>query len=106
MAKTIDLKMPRWLMGQDPTSKRDNLHYMTHLQTPRFSARWCFGPPSPKPKDPSRLFVESGDGDLVHVYDFLWSDKEPDDDEFEQLMNDAIEAVDQWLENNIVPPTR
>ncbi|MBF0255749.1 MAG: hypothetical protein HQL47_04665 [Gammaproteobacteria bacterium] len=106
MAKKIDLKMPRWLMGQDPNSRRENLHYLTHLQPPRFSARWCFGPPSPKPKNPEQVFVETGEGDLVHIYDFLWTDPTPDPDAFDSLMNEAIDAVDQWLENNIAPPTR
>lgn len=98
--------MPRWLMGQDPSCKRENLHYVTHLQQPRFCARWCFGPPNPKPKNPEQVFIEEGEGDLVHIYDFLWIDAEPDPADFDLLMNDAIDAVDQWLENNIIPPTR
>jgi hypothetical protein len=98
--------MPRWLMGQDPGSKKENLHYLTHLQAPQFTARWCFGPPKPKPKHPDQVFVEDGEGDLVHIFDFLWVDDEPDDDAFAALMADAIDAVDQWLENNIAPPTR
>lgn len=98
--------MPRWLMGQDPSSRRDDLHYLTHLQSPRFSARWCFGPPRPKPKKTEELYIEDGEGDLVHIYDFLWIDEAPSKEEFNALMREAIDSVDQWLDNNIAPPTR
>ena len=98
--------MPRWLMGEDPASKMDNLHYIIHQDKPRFTARWCFGPPSPPPKAGSRLFVEDGEGDPVHFFEFLWIDEEPDDATFTKLMNKAVDVVDQWLENNREPPTR
>lgn len=106
MTKKTDLKMPRWLMGQDPNSKKENLHYITHMQAPNFTARWCFGPPKPKPKNPNRVYIETGDGDLVHIYDFQWAGDEPGDEDFKRLMCEAIDAVDQWLENNTIPPTR
>ena len=106
MSKKIDLKMPAWLMGQDPGSKNENLHYMTHLHSPQFTARWCFGPPNPKPRDPDSLYIEDGEGDLVHVFDFQWLDAKPDQAAFQKLMNKAIDAVDQWLDNNLAPPMK
>lgn len=106
MSNLSKLKMPRWLMGQDPLTANDPVHYMVHQRAPRFTARWCFGAPSTEPKDPSRIFVEKGEGDSVHVFDFLWIDEAPDDKKFDKLMNEAINAIDQWLENNMAPPTR
>lgn len=106
MTDTPKLDMPRWLMGQNPFVANDPVNYMIHQETPRFTARWCFGPPATPPADPERIFVEDGEGDAVHVYDFLWIDEAPDEQAFNKLMNDAVNAVDQWLENNMAPPTR
>lgn len=106
MSDPSKLKMPRWLMGQDPFKANDPVHYMIHQKTPRFTARWCFGSPISPPKDPSRIFVEQGDGDAVHVFDFIWIDEPPDDKAFDKLMNEGIDAIDQWLENNMAPPIR
>lgn len=106
MARRKNNKMPRWLMGQDPFDRGDTIHYLIHQENPRFVARWCFGPPKPMPKKGEKLFVEKGEGDLVHIYDFNWIDEEPDDKGFSKLMDQAIDTVDQWLENNKEPPTR
>jgi hypothetical protein len=106
MVRRKSNKMPRWLMGQDPYSRDDSLHYLVHQEQPRFTARWCFGPPKPMPKAGERIFIEKGEGDLVHIFDFSWIDEEPDDTAFAKLMGNAIDTVDQWLENNLSPPTR
>jgi hypothetical protein len=106
MAKKIDLRMPKWLVGQDTRSKKDCPLYLTHLEAPQFTARWCFGPPSPKPKD-KQLYIEPSDeGDPVHLFDFHWIDPGVEDEAFEQLMSDAVAAIDQWLENNAPIPER
>ena len=107
MSSFTKLKMPRWLMGENPLIANDPVHYMIHQKAPRFTARWCFGPPSTPPKDDSRMFVEKGEGDSVHIFDILWIDNAPEDEKkFNKLMNDGIDAIDLWLENNSAPPTR
>ncbi|MBU0501337.1 MAG: hypothetical protein KJ558_16500 [Gammaproteobacteria bacterium] len=106
MSNSNSLEIPRWLMGQNPYVADDNIQYLIHQETPRFIARWCFGAPTPPPRDPAHLYVEDGEGDAVHVYDFQWIDTAPDATGFEEMMSDAVEAIDQWLENNMAPPAR
>lgn len=96
-------EMPRWIVGEDPYAEDDEIRYLSHHQAPRFCARWSFGPPPVAPQADSRLYRDDDAGDAIHIFDFAWLDKEPDEDTFNALMEDAIELLDQWLEVNSEP---
>ena len=100
MSSQSSAPLPDWIVGEDPFADSDEVLYLLHQGTPGFYARCCYGPPPETPDSASRHFVDDDGGDALHIYDFTWSGEEPDDRAFEQLMTEAVKALDQWLENN------
>ncbi|MES9963849.1 MAG: hypothetical protein ABW116_09930 [Candidatus Sedimenticola sp. 20ELBAFRAG] len=97
----INRNQPRWIVGEDPFAENDEIGFLVHNREPGFIACWTFGAPPVKPGHIA--YIDDDQGDAVHLFDIRWLDPEPGGDGFTILMNEAVKALDQWLENNSEP---
>lgn len=76
---------------------------ITHTGKPAFKASWLSG--EPDFENISGLFwheENSGGGDDgLLIYDFEWRNGAPEQAAFEELMESAISALDEWISERL-----
>lgn len=75
---------------------------ITHLNAPRFTARWTTGDfPIESVREGALFWTDEGGApeDSIHLYGFTWDDAPPTRSTFEQLMWKAVEAIEHHIMN-------
>lgn len=75
---------------------------ITHLDAPRFTARWTTGEfPIDSVREGGFFWTDEGGSpeDSIHLYGFAWDDPAPGRKAFERLMRDAVEVIERHIMN-------
>lgn len=71
---------------------------IAHLDRPRFCAHWVTGTDLLATIDgPCWSDAGTDDDDSIQLYAFQWTDPMPAQAAFEQLMQQAVSAIDDWI---------
>ena len=73
---------------------------ITHLDAPRFAARWTTGDfPIENVRDGALFWTDEGGApeDSIHLWDFVWEDQMPGQLYFEPLMSLAAQRIECHL---------
>jgi hypothetical protein len=73
---------------------------ITHLVSPRFTARWTTGAfPIEAVREGAFFWTDEGSGgeDAIHLYDFTWEEQPPLSAVVDQLMKAAAMAVERHI---------
>jgi hypothetical protein len=76
---------------------------ITHLDAPRFMARWTTGDfPIDTVREGAFFWTDEGGApeDSIHLYDFIW-DQWSEHREMHTLMAEAVAAIEQHIMNEI-----
>jgi hypothetical protein len=85
-----------WIIEPDASGNATVI--ISHRKTPRFSALWSTGPEIPEGITGLCWSDEgSGNEDQIHIHSFDWMEGPPDQKSFEKLMNEAFQAIDEWI---------
>ena len=71
---------------------------ITHNEKPAFHASWFSGEiEAPQDSLNSFYYEGSGGNDQLLIYGIKWQDEKPDQEPFNDLMDEAISAIDNWI---------
>ena len=77
---------------------------ITHLDAPRFTARWTTGDfPIDHVREGAFFWTDEGGApeDSIHLYGFAWVDLPPTRSTFERLMRRAVEVIERHIMSEI-----
>jgi protein-tyrosine phosphatase len=71
---------------------------INHNEKPAFNASWFSGEiKAPVNSHNSFYYEGSGENDALLIYKIEWQDETPDQESFNNLMDEAISAIDNWI---------
>ena len=71
---------------------------ISHNEKPCFVANWFNGSiKAPEETCESFYYEGSGENDGILIYKIEWQDETPDQEPFNNLMDEAISAIDNWI---------
>ncbi len=71
---------------------------INHNEAPAFIAKWFTGKvKAPEDSLNSFYYEGSGNSDQILIYSIEWQYELPSQDEFNNLMDKAISAIDSWI---------
>lgn len=71
---------------------------INHNQAPAFVANWVSGDEVPENRDAKSFYYEASGGlDQLLIYRIDWQDDKPEKEQFNQIMDEAITALDNWI---------
>ena len=99
--KVGSITTPRWIVGSDPFELTSEGDFIVHQSLPRFTARWAVEGEDLDGVNLSGLsYCDADDEEPIIIYDFIWIDEMPSEDNFRLLMRQAIDAIDAWVMAN------
>ncbi|WP_424973305.1 hypothetical protein [Dinoroseobacter sp. S76] len=75
---------------------------ITHLGSPRFTARWTTGDfPIESVREGAFFWTDEGSGaeDAIHLYAFTWRTGMPSQEALEAAMREAVLQIDRYVTN-------
>ncbi|NOR70850.1 MAG: hypothetical protein GQ532_14350 [Methylomarinum sp.] len=75
---------------------------INHNEIPAFVANWFSGDEALENKEPDSLYYEASGGlDQLLICKIEWQNEKPDQERFNQIMDEAITAIDKWISDRM-----
>ncbi len=69
-----------------------------HNESPAFVANWFSGDEAQENKDQNSFYYEASGGfDQLLISQIEWQNEKPNQEQFNQIMDEAITAIDSWI---------